>query len=294
MRDEIICLARPDDSIERTYPGYAVFFKGFRSRLECFHKVIPLSLPDIWLRDFMPEHNPDDGKFYSFFFNPNYANYVPAFNERIRNAVKGLFPNAEMLPLRIDGGNIIKNRNAVFCFSRPSIFRKSAKGERQRAEKLLQKAFGPCRIAWLPKEAGDKVCHIDGFMQFLGNKLLVSDEGFEPYLSGLLKKRVEIIKNFLPNAEIIFLPCGSRSMKLNLDARGVYANFMETSRAVFVPQYGLPEDEEAFSIIKKHADKPVIGIDCGVIAAYGGSVHCLAKEYPAKAWLSLRHSDVFS
>ena len=286
--DEIICLAKPDDSIERTYPGYSSFFKEFRSMLECFHKVIPLALPDIWLRDFMPVHNPKDGKFYQFFFNPNYANYVPSFNERIRNAVQEMFPYAERLPLRIDGGNIINNSKVLFCFSRPSIFRKSAEGERQQSENLLQKAFGKCRIAWLPKEAGDKVCHIDGFMQFLGNKLFVSDEGFEPYLSGLLKKRLEIIKNFLPNAEIIFLPCGSRSEKLSMDARGIYVNFLETSRAVFIPQYGLPEDEEAFSIIKKHADKPVIGIDCSGIAAYGGAVHCLTREYPYEALPSLR------
>ena len=65
-----------------------------------------------------------------------------------------------------------------------------------------------------------------------------------------------------------------------LSARGVYVNFLDTSKAVFVPQYGLEADLEAIRQIQAAAPgKPVIGIECAEIARYGGALHCVTKNY---------------
>ena len=40
-----------------------------------------------------------------------------------------------------------------------------------------------------------------------------------------------------------------------LSAKGLYVNFLETSRAVFVPQFNLPEDDKIVTIMKNIASK---------------------------------------
>ena len=67
-----------------------------------------------------------------------------------------------------------------------------------------------------------------------------------------------------------------------LSAKGFYVNFLETSRAVFVPQFNLPEDDEIVNIMKKHTRKPLVRVDCEQISQYGGTVHCLTREYDEK------------
>lgn len=64
-----------------------------------------------------------------------------------------------------------------------------------------------------------------------------------------------------------------------LSARGFYMNFLETSRAVFVPQFNLPEDDKVISIMSAYSRKSLVRVDCCKIAQYGGAVHCLTREY---------------
>ena len=281
MADEIIFLVSPSKIIEKVYPGYTAFFREFSAKLKVFHEVRALDLPDIWVRDFLPVQNVKTGQLYQTFFDPRYANYTPVFNAHIRREVQKYFPKAIACNLRIDGGNILLNSklNTVFCFERQTIFHKSKPLEKQKAEQELGVALGVDKIFWLPHEKGDKICHIDGFMQFLGNKLCVSNE---VYLSGknLWNKREKILKSAI-NCEIINFPCAANYNDY-LSAKGIYVNFLETSQAIFFPQFNLRKDERAFNTIKKHTSKPIVLVDCSKIAEYGGAVHCLTREYSNK------------
>ena len=98
------------------------------------------------------------------------------------------------------------------------------------------------------------------------------------YVKGILDNKGDSFNFGTKYTEIVYLPCVPDE-KNWLSARGIYVNFLETSRAVFVPQYGLPQDQEALALIRAHTDKPVAGVDCGEVAAYGGALHCLSKEY---------------
>ena len=281
VKNEIIFIAKPNWYTEEIYPGYRKFYEKFLEQLKVFHEVCALDLPDIWVRDFLPVQNVKTGQLYQTFFDPRYANYTSVFNAHIRCEVQKYFPKAITCNLRIDGGNILLNSklNTVFCFERQTIFHKSKPLEKQKAEQELRTALGVDKIFWLPREKGDKICHIDGFMQFLGNKLCVSNE---VYLSGqnLWDKREKILKSVI-NCEIIKFPCAANYNDY-LSAKGIYINFLETSQAVFLPQFNLREDEKAFSTIKKHTSKPIVLVDCSKIAGYGGAVHCLTREYSNK------------
>jgi len=280
LNTEIIFMAAPAAYLERTYPGYKNFFENFYNSASKYHKIIQLDLPDIWVRDFLPLQNANDGRLFQHFFSPAYANYTYVFSEKIRKAVKSFFPKAVSMDLRIDGGNVVMSPEKIaFCFEKQTIFHKNNLKERKHAENCLKNAMGAVKTVWLPRETGDRICHIDGFMQFFGKYLMVSDERFDPYLEKLLLKRIETVKREIPSAEIIYLPCCPAKNCDYLNANGIYVNFLETSKAVFVPQYGITQDKEALSIFEAIADKPVAGIPCGQISLSGGAVHCLTREY---------------
>lgn len=283
MSVQTIYIAKPTPEVLKIYPAYRGFFPGFYEALIEFHPVKMLELPDIWVRDFLPVQNSKTGELFQLGFNPRYANYTPKFTAEINAAVKRLFP-VQKCAVQIDGGNIVREPDGtVFCFESRKIFRKGVAGEKSQKEAVLQHALGISKVVWLAREQGDKINHIDGFMQFIGNTLFVSDERFDPYLKGLLLQRLGQVFQVLPHLEVRFLPCvPDESDKSGLSARGIYVNFLETSRAVFVPQYNLPQDKAVLAIIKTATDKPVVGIDCAEVSRYGGAVHCLTKEYEGK------------
>ncbi len=280
MSVQTVCIASLTPAVLKIYPAYQAFFPGFYKALAEFHPVKLLDLPDIWVRDFLPVQNSQTGELFQLGFNPRYANYTPKFTAEINAAVKRLFP-VQKCAVQIDGGNIVREPDGtVFCFESRKIFRKGIAGEQAQKEAVLKHALGISKVVWLAREQGDKINHIDGFMQFIGNTLFVSDERFDPYLKGLLLQRLGQVFQVLPHIEVRFLPCvPEASDKSGLSARGIYVNFLETSRAVFVPQYNLPQDKAVLAIIKTATDKPVVGIDCAEVSRYGGAVHCLTKEY---------------
>ncbi len=284
---EIVFIAQPSKRVLQVYPAYESFFPRFYAALSAFHPVTVLDLPDIWVRDFLPVQHVQTGQLYQPFFKPNYANYTPRFTRLIRARVREIFP-AEPCAVRIDGGNIIWGPGgAVFCLPNRRIFRRSRLGEQKEAESNLLQALGAEKMVWLPREIGDKVGHIDGFMQFIGDTLFVSREDFDPYLKKLMQRRLETVRRECPDLKICFLPCVPDSEDPSgLSARGVYVNFLATSQAVFVPQYGLPQDTEALQRVQTAVSQPVIGVDCSEISKYGGALHCLTQVYLAEGSFS--------
>ncbi len=290
MKNEIMYIAKPTWCIEDIYPGYTKFYEKFSAQLKEFHEVRSLQLPDIWVRDFLPVQNQKTGQLYQQFFNPRYANYTPKFTEQIRKAVFYSFPQAKPCNVRIDGGNIVLTPSGKYalCLEKATVFKKSNIAQKDEVEKELKHALGVEKILWLPKQTGDKINHIDGYIQFLGDFLiegiveLYGERTITPLLNQKAQEKLYEYrkdKNIIDfKNELIPLLC-----KDNFDnwltAKGLYINFLETSKAVFVPQFNLSLDENAVKTIKIHTSKPLIKVDCSKIAKYGGAVHCLTREY---------------
>ena len=279
---EIIYLAKPTYYTEEIYPGYKRFFEKFYAQLAQFHEVRALELPDIWVRDFLPLQNVQTGELYQHFFDPRYANYTPKFTDAIRRQVRGCFPQAKPCDVRIDGGNIVltPDKKCAICLERRTIFRKNDLAQKTHVEEELKRALGVEEILWLPQQIGDKIGHIDGYMQFLGDFLM---EGTVDICDGLATETLlndegtDLLRSY-GQFERIPLLCQLDEEDW-LSARGIYVNFLETSRAVFVPQFNLPEDDKVISIMREYTRKPLVRVDCAQISQYGGAVHCLTREY---------------
>jgi len=263
------------------------FFDKFSAQLSEFHEVRPLPLPDIWVRDFLPLQNVQTGELYQAFFDPRYANYTPKLTAAIRAAVRGCFPKAKICNVRIDGGNILltPDKKYAFCLEKRTIFHKSDPVQKEQVDTELKRALGVEEILWIPSQKGDKIGHIDGYVQFLGNFAMEATvEMYGGVTTGSLWNS-EVADAFYrhyetkvgPYADIICLLCKPEADWLS--ARGLYVNFLETSRAVFVPQFNLSEGDKVISIMSGYTKKPLVRVDCSQIAQYGGAVHCLTREY---------------
>ncbi len=281
-KNEVIYVAKPTWYTEKIYPGHAKFYEHFLAQLRKYHEVRALELPDIWVRDFLPVQNVQTGELYQHFFDPRYANYTPKFTDAIRRQVRGCFPQAKPCDVRIDGGNIVltPDKKCAICLEKRTIFRKNDLAQKAHVEEELKRALGVEEILWLPQQTGDKIGHIDGYIQFLGDFLL---EGTVNICDGLATetllddKGTELLRSY-GKFERIPLLCQPDEENW-LSAKGIYVNFLETSRAVFVPQFNLPEDNKVISIMGEYTHKPLVRVDCSPIAEYGGAVHCLTREY---------------
>lgn len=282
-KNEVIYIAKPTWYTEDMYPGHRQFYIKFAPQLKEYHEVRELELPDIWVRDFLPVQNVQTGELYQQFFDPRYANYTPKFTAAIREQVRGAFPHAKPCDVRIDGGNIVlsPDKKQAFCLEKQTIFRKSNPAQKEHAEQELKCALGVGEILWIPQQKGDKIGHIDGYIQFLGDFLMEGatnifdgDIALETLLDDKSSNLLASCHHFKTG------PLLCRIDENNwLSANGLYVNFLETSRAVFVPQFDLPEDDKVISIMKGYTDKPLVRVDCSQIAQYGGAVHCLTREY---------------
>lgn len=284
-KSEVIYVAKPTWYTEQTYPGHTKFYEHFVSQLREYHEVHSLELPDIWVRDFLPVQNVQTGELYQPFFDPRYANYTPKFTAAIREQVRGAFSRVKPCNVRIDGGNIVLSpgKKRAFCLEKQTIFHKSNPGQKEHAEQELKRALGVQEILWLPQQKGDKIGHIDGYIQFLGDFLM---EGTVELYGGLTTgsllndRATSLLRGYAQRENWDWVPLLCKLDEKNwLSANGLYVNFLETSRAVFVPQFDLPEDDEIVNIMKKHTPKPLVRVDCEQIAEYGGAVHCLTREY---------------
>ena len=302
--NEVIYVAKPNRYLEQIYNGYTRFFEEFSAQLRQFHEVRALDLPDIWVRDFLPVQNVQTGALTRLFFDPRYANYTAKFTAEIRQQVRGLFPQAKPSDVRMDGGNIVltPDKKYALCMEKQTIFHKSDVARKAHVERELTDALGVEQILWIAHQAGDKIGHIDGYIQCLGLNLI---EGIEELYGGITtgglldrlgaeklyhygttkvypKKNSEqwtgVFPDCPPRPHWVYLMCRPDEQSW-LSARGLYVNFLETSRAVFLAQFDLPEDEDAFYSIKQLTKKPVVRVDCRKIAEYGGVVHCLTREY---------------
>lgn len=281
MKNEVIYVAKPTWYTEQVYPGHAKFYEKFVAQLKQYHEVRALELPDIWVRDFLPVQNVQTGELYQPFFDPRYANYTPKFTAAIRQQVRGVFSHAKPCDVCIDGGNIVltPDKEYAFCLEKQRIFHKSDGAQKAHVEQELKRALGVQNILWIPQQKGDKIGHIDGYIQFLGDVFI---EGASSILYGDIEtlldgKSSNLVARSHPFTTVPLLcPVAGNDW---LSAKGLYVNFLETSRAVFVPQFNLLQDDENATVIQNHTRKPLVKVDCSKIAHYGGAVHCLTREY---------------
>ena len=268
-----ILLVKPSKHIESLYKGcYTDIYERLKTILEPYHEVKTLDLPDIWIRDFAPFFT--DKKPMPLLYKPPYQSFLKS--ERVQIECLKYFPDLPIpLPIRFDGGNLISNNQGIGIATKKPLELNPI--SQDKIDLFMSELFGIKKMIWRPYETGDRIAHIDGMMQFLDdNTILINKSNCKE-----LEKCHQILQENCPQVKLVDIPYEPTYEKYHgwESAKGIYINFLQTSKIILVPTYDMPADEVALKIIQSHTHKPVIPINATKIAKFGGSIHCLTNGY---------------
>jgi len=172
----------------------------------------------------------------------------------------------------LDGGNLIHWSDKVIMTDR--IFRENPSYERKELLESLRKALEIETIYFVPEQPGDFTGHADGMLRFIDDKtILVNDYSKE---KDWFKKAFEIA---LHNAglETKTFPYNPYSNSNNTDGKECYINYLQMKDIIFLPIYGMKEDDEAFKQIQSiYPGYTIVTLDCNEIANEGGVLNCIS------------------
>jgi agmatine deiminase len=238
--------------------------------------IVPSFIPhtkDIWAVDYMPVQLTED-KFVQFVYNPDYLQFkkwiktIPNMDQ----ICQGMKIYPVISDIIIDGGNVVKSQSKVILCDK--IFKENPHYERKTLLKKLYELFEAEHIILVPQQPNDFTGHADGMIRFLDEStVLINDNSKEN------KDFQRTFKLALDNArldyiEIPFNPYGNKKYS---QANGDYINFLEMENHIFLPAFGLREDNLVFKQFEQlFPSKIIISVECNEIANEGGVLNCIS------------------
>lgn len=226
---------------------------------------------DIWIRDFAPFQT-DEGKLVGGIYQPSYLKQ--SRSERISEAFARHIP-AHRFPVRLDGGTFVHNGRGVGIVT-TKLYRTNRNYAPEELLRMVREHLGLAHLVVVPSVPGDRTGHVDGVLKWADERTL---------LVGRLEHDLVIasLKAGLPHGiEIVPFPqvlCEGVTRGWQT-ARGVYVNFLLTRKAVYLPIFSLPEDDQAVAVAERlFAPKPVVPIEANAIACQGGVLNCISWNF---------------
>lgn len=193
-------------------------------------------------------------------------------------------------------GTVLTTSECLLSKNRNDRFSKSE------IEKYLLETLGARRILWLHSgylEGDDTDSHIDTLARFCDQNTIAyvgcnnpDDEHFEALQE--MKNELEQFKTEagLPY-RLVELPMPDACFDLEGNRLpATYANFTIINRAVLLPVYGVPQDEQAVEILRKcFPGRKIIPLNCRVLIEQHGSLHCVTMQYPEPVKLNYKNLE---
>lgn len=239
-------------------------------------KLIYGTIHDIWARDFGIQSL--QGLNHKFDFSPDYLdNWTSNW---IDNSFISWFNSTDIEydyhDIILDGGNFQTNGNDKAVIT-TQIFEDNPDYSESELREYFNENLGLYEIAFIPVDWGDILGHADGYVMWLTEARLAVNTFDEPYLTQIYN----VLEESFIDVEFIAMPYvpnyGGGEDGFG-SAEGVYVNSLQTADNIYVPIFGLPEDDLALAVFAEHTDKNIISIHAGEVANWGGSVHCLSME----------------
>lgn len=228
---------------------------------------------DIWAVDYMPiQIEPDI--FVQFHYNPDYLRTTKKWRKTISDIDAicrkiGVTPNKSHIIL--DGGNVIKTSDKVIMCDK--VFLENPTISEKYLIKELQHLFQVDKLIFIPTHPKDNIGHADGMVRFYNsNTVLINDYSKED-AEFQLRFRLTLLNAGLDFIEIPYNPYLN---KKNLNANGIYLNFLEMEQAIIIPTFGMEEDKTVLNQFEHlYKNKKMAPIDCTDIAFEGGVLNCV-------------------
>jgi agmatine deiminase len=155
-------------------------------------------------------------------------------------------------------------------------------------ERLLEDAFGADEIFWLGDgiEGDDTDGHVDDLTRFVAPQAVVTvvepnraDPNHAPLAAN--RRLLDTLRIGGRPLEVHELPMPEPQYLLDQRLPASYANFYVANEAVLMPTFGCPQDAAALGILRDcFPSRRVTPIDCRVLVAGLGALHCLTQQVP--------------
>jgi len=229
------------------------------------------STKDIWCRDYMPVQK-DVNSFVQFRYEPSYLRDQLNYQSNPQEVCKAINISAELSPINLDGGNIIKWHDKIIITKR--IFRENPGIDEKQLVKDIENLLN-AQVIIIPDIEDDFTGHADGHVRFYDNTtLLVNDIKGEyvDWWSEFNKIKNEhsfhIIK--IPGFEYF-------DKKHKHTAIGCYVNFLEVGNIIILPIFEVPgnKDQQVIDIFNdKYPGYKIIPININEVTNWGGLMNC--------------------
>lgn len=272
------------DCLPKKYPSFYSELLNAIDEAEIAFDFLP-NCKDVWVKDFMPIHRFDNT--YSMFeYNPDYLQ-----EKKWKATISDVHDIAEQLGLTffendilLDGGNVIKVGNYAVCCDK--VISEFSRGKSTRClnfENTLQSLalhLGVDKILLIPTHPIDFTGHADGVLRYINEQTVFinkysDDPKLEP--SNYSCKLKIALHNI--GLKYITMPYNPYQNSRDDDATGLYINYLQVGDAILLPQFNLPEDEEAIQTIKiNFPDCRIYPVRCNELAKDGGVLNCIGWQ----------------
>lgn len=248
------------------------------------HNILYLPIPgtrDVWCRDYMPVLAAD-GNLVQFVYWPRYlrakdfANLITppdcyrdlSFADNVRESV-----------ILLDGGAIeICGKTGIVT---ERVFEDNYWYNREDLTLKLRAMLALNTLIVIPVEPGDETGHVDGVVRFINEQSVVMNDydrlGGRSATYGREVMQVLRTQGIVDLHLLPYAPNNRSGPGGMPEAAGCYINFLKIGALVLLPQFGLPEDRQAFAAFESFfSDAVVEKVDCRMLAKDGGVLNCVS------------------
>ena len=191
----------------------------------------------------------------------------------------------------LEGGSIEINGQGALLTTEQCLLNPNRNPSLNRAdiERLLRDCFGVSEILWLGEgiEGDDTDGHIDDLTRFVGSAKVVTvvepnraDPNHAPLAAN--RRLLDTLTVGGRSLAVTELPMPPPQYLEEQRLPASYANFYIANGAVLVPTFGCPADDVACGLLgEAFPDRRIVPIDCRVLIAGLGALHCLTQQVPA-------------
>lgn len=233
---------------------------------------------DIWCRDYMPIQITEN-KFVQFTYNPDYLRTKKGLKSKsdVNSICESIKIKTIKSDIVLDGGNVIKILDKVIMCDK--VFPENPLYTRKQLSNKLRELFEIDNLYFLPQQPSDFTGHADGMVRFLDNNtVIINDYSKENNPSKENKYFQRAFKIALDNAKLDYkeIPYNLQGNKTYSQANGIYLNYLQMEKVVFVPTFGIKEDDIAVKQFEElFKGQTIATIDSNEIANNGGILNCI-------------------
>lgn len=259
------------DTLPKKYPSFYARFENLLNECKINFKLLPQT-KDVWAVDYMPIQI-DVNKFVRFVYSPIYLQ-----SKTYSKTISDVDRICELIGIEtiksnivIDGGNVTKTTDKVIMTDR--IFKDNPTFERKELIYELQKHFQIEKLFFVPEQAKDFTGHSDGMVRFIDEQTVIVND-----YKGEKEEFSRAFEIAIHNTglDYIKIPYNPYSNKNYNQANGDYINYLQMENTIFIPTFGIEEDEQVVKQFEQiFAGQNIKTIESNEIANQGGILNCI-------------------